>query len=754
MSLKNLLKTNLASFYEDNPLAQQFQGGGVSLENTNALNEGPAFEAAFGNPDEKVPGNIVFRSAAPPVATEALLNKLFRVVGASKNIGKIDTGRWSDGLNGSKSIYPLVWSNIDPIDQSYSPPLQNTTLYKTLKLGERSIIDGLRLTRFFSPLTLLNGENPYPENLSDNEFKRWLQKRGTEITTLVDSNYLIFKSTQRSLALQTPLVRGVERGFNILNVIGSAVSQGIGTRLRTAYSAPLTGLSLGALRTGDFRVNLDILGNDASNYLGVVKRDDETLIGINNFGNKTKLPASRLPGLYYRKIVGFRIGAEDRNNITSGDEDSNTLLRYFGGSDAPFGIGFTTINRWEFTNSKKVLKDATNIFAGFSDNNGGVGFRPNLPSPEYISPISFDDTTGTLIPSTPSFVSKISRYKSFNKENQPNGDGNGYGMSGGENIPYLSLPRDRKNRVDFLVSSKKSKDYINIKNDFNSDYKADDANLIKFSIEILSNDVSNGSLTASDYLYFRAFIDGFQDSYKPKWDSYKYVGRAENFYRYSAFERDISLSFTIAAFSRAEMTPLYNKINRLVGITAPDYSSAGLMRGQIVRLTVGDYLTSVPGIITGLNLTPIFDAGWDINRDNDGKIVSRGGINYTGQLPIAIKVDGFNFTPIHSFTPVKNSPFINFGTSQGVGTGEGSGALVTATEPLIEPGTGPLKPLEFNSVLFPNLVEQQSSTSNVFSPLDPTNTVSFLGPQDSFNNPEANIPTVENYTGQLPNYNP
>ena len=45
-------------------------------------------------------------------------------------------------------------------------------------------------------------------------------------------------------------------------------------------------------------------------------------------------------------------------------------------------------------------------------------------------------------------------------------------------------------------------------------------------------------------------------------------------------------------------------------------------------------MNNVPGILKGFTLTPIFDAGFSLES----------GL----QLPIAIKVDGFNFTPIAS----------------------------------------------------------------------------------------------------------
>ena len=177
------------------------------------------------------------------------------------------------------------------------------------------------------------------------------------------------------------------------------------------------------------------------------------------------------------------------------------------------------------------------------------------------------------------------------------------------------------------------------------------SDIVKFYFEINNND----SLAATQnwFLFFRAYINDLGDSYKPEWQSYKYIGRAENFYKYSGFSRDISLSFTIYANSRAEMKPIYDKLNYLVGTTAPDYSNAGYMRGNFINLTVGNYLDSVPGIIQGIDLKPSFDAGWDIDRDAFTGVL----LNDRLQLPRMIDVT-LQFTPIHTFTPRFTSTFI------------------------------------------------------------------------------------------------
>jgi hypothetical protein len=119
----------------------------------------------------------------------------------------------------------------------------------------------------------------------------------------------------------------------------------------------------------------------------------------------------------------------------------------------------------------------------------------------------------------------------------------------------------------------------------------------------------------------------------------------------------MQLSFTIYAHSRAEMVPLYKKINYLAGTTAPDYSEAGYMRGNFTYITIGDYLSHVPCIIKNVNLKPSFEAGWDINREENGTSIKPGSNLFVGQVPRMIDVD-LSFIPLHNFTPRFKQNFI------------------------------------------------------------------------------------------------
>ena len=108
---------------------------------------------------------------------------------------------------------------------------------------------------------------------------------------------------------------------------------------------------------------------------------------------------------------------------------------------------------------------------------------------------------------------------------------------------------------------------------------------------------------------------------------------------------------------------MYNKLNYLASIMAPDYSSPGFMRGNIVQLTVGDYINDMYGVITNFNYNIPEEATWDIARKDDGSSDSD-----SAELPTLINVDSFSFKPIHNFIPrtVRNledpeSKFISLG---------------------------------------------------------------------------------------------
>lgn len=163
--------------------------------------------------------------------------------------------------------------------------------------------------------------------------------------------------------------------------------------------------------------------------------------------------------------------------------------------------------------------------------------------------------------------------------------------------------------------------------------------LAKLYFEVITPD-------GSTFLHFRAFIDSIDDSYNADWQGFNYVGRGEKFYTYGGFERDISISFKIAAATRAEMKPLYRKMVYLASSTAPTYGGQGFMRGTLARLTVGSYFSQLPGVITSVKYSLIQDMPWEISMQNP----EAGTDDDMQELPMGLQCN-VSFKVIHDFAP-------------------------------------------------------------------------------------------------------
>jgi len=233
------------------------------------------------------------------------------------------------------------------------------------------------------------------------------------------------------------------------------------------------------------------------------------------------------------------------------------------------------------------------------------------------------------------------------------------------------LSKDGKKELYNVVYDKKdvgiqirdTADRMAMKPLYNSSTVSEDvqnSDFIKFRMSVVNND----NPTERTWITFRAFIDSFSDSFSAQWSDVKYVGRGESFKTYGGFGREISMGFTVAVQSRQEQKPLYEKLNYLASLCAPDYSDEGFMRGNLVYLTVGDYLTDVPGVLKGISIGGFEQSSWEIAKKLNGTPLGEDGA-FIGeyeiaQLPHVLKVSGFSFTPIHNFVPQKGSKFIGY----------------------------------------------------------------------------------------------
>ena len=276
------------------------------------------------------------------------------------------------------------------------------------------------------------------------------------------------------------------------------------------------------------------------------------------------------------------------------NRDSNIIKDYSGGANSVFGIGNTTIPRY---NDEKVLRG-----------NYGI-FKKDV-------------------------LEGLKRVKLRGRDKYKMGDPDK--MLGLNDVYNYSSPTvDQINVADIFPRE----------NLTGNDEAEGLKDLIKFKIALI--DTQNP--LNDEALLFRAHIESVNDSFTGAWNSYQYNGRAENFYTYNGFDRDIQFNFKVAPQSQIELKYLYKKLNYLVGSTAPEYVNRR-MRGRYVRVTIGDWIYETPGFFTNIGLSWDSSFPWETNPNDDDSL---------SQHPQVLNV-ACSFKPIHDFAPESkiDKPFI------------------------------------------------------------------------------------------------
>ena len=288
----------------------------------------------------------------------------------------------------------------------------------------------------------------------------------------------------------------------------------------------------------------------------------------------------------------------------------NMIFQYLGGPSSVYGIGTTTIPR---------VVDTTKLNSAFAMNYDQLLSQQsnfNNPNPELQDfRQKINEAAGGIIFSNTWTKQQNVDYRFFvNKKDRMN-----------LLFPFLF----RNDQAPWEVT----------------DTKEDTQDLIKFVFEAISNDAP----TYSTAIFFRAFLTaGITDNNSAQLNAFKYIGRGENFYTYQGFDRTIGFSFRVAAQSREELRPLYNKLNMLMSQVYPDYSpKQGIMRAPVIRVTIGDYLYRVPGFLESVNFTVDNNTPWEINLEND----QSGNI---AQLPQVVDVS-ISFKPILDVLPKRST---------------------------------------------------------------------------------------------------
>lgn len=368
---------------------------------------------------------------------------------------------------------------------------------------------------------------------------------------------------------------------------------------------------------------------------------------------------NRLVKLTRNKIAGVASAFSIQYGIT---QIPGNILTYNGGAGSVGGIGFTAINRVSVTDQNSSYIQLGNGASGTRNNttvpnlsftNRTISdlpeFSPNFSRRgttifRYSATTQLSDFRETIKDNNPVAATKLvsTAYQLFNRQST-------YGItdSGNRSFTRTNQYSGSINQFNELVS-----DPVTMKPIYSSvavEKDMQNSDFIKFWIARLDNDSTDGT---KEYIHLRAYLSGISDSFQASFNNFKYVGRAETFKTYNGFDRSFSFTLKVAALSRVELAPIIRKLNYIASLTAPDYSSGGFMRSNIVYLTLGDYLDNVPGFIESVNITIPDDTSFEIARGADGEPDGT-----TEQLPKYAEMQ-ISFKPIHSILPEVGAKFI------------------------------------------------------------------------------------------------
>jgi len=131
--------------------------------------------------------------------------------------------------------------------------------------------------------------------------------------------------------------------------------------------------------------------------------------------------------------------------------------------------------------------------------------------------------------------------------------------------------------------------------------------------------ISFQNINGHDYIEFRGMnLRGLNQAFTATWGSKTYMGRPDQFHVYKGFKRNaISIQFDVVAFSFTGMKGMYQKLNVLAGMTAPDWNDYKRMIAPLAVLNVGDYINGENGYVSSVGITPMQNLPWEIGLTSE-----------------------------------------------------------------------------------------------------------------------------------------
>jgi len=424
-------------------------------------------------------------------------------------------------------------------------------------------------------------------------------------------------------------------GFNAFNQLTPGP-----TRLYNEGKNTLAQLSKTAFGTHFERHGLSPVQDDNTKYLAVVRNNNEN--GNNRLlALKKKLIRPNITnpnsGNIILGTINAILGAVNVFNTAIG-KGTNPLLptspvlqpqdllidRYSGGPGSTYGVGFTTIRRFDVTSNGSNKPTPSK---GQIDYAGAVRLSNDYQPPSIVGSV-LTNTNPSRPTSKPSQVDQTAVPHSKNVPAGVNGTifsptYRTYSelISRTDNLKsFASSSVDpNTNRAKGLQPKAPNYKYYGTKRVFDNNSVAIYNNTLEFNrvdsdiLTVVFNAINPFDGTSYPF-YFSGYVKGYRDNFDATWNEYSYAGRSESFYTYGKFKRNVSFNLDIPCFNKTQLFEKHRALGQLAATTAGSYNNEGLLGGVLLKVKLGNYLDNEYAILNSINYEIPDDSSWDIDE--------------------------------------------------------------------------------------------------------------------------------------------
>ena len=284
--------------------------------------------------------------------------------------------------------------------------------------------------------------------------------------------------------------------------------------------------------------------------------------------------------------------------------------RYGGGPGSVYGVGLTTIRRFDVT---------SNGFNKFIPEKGKIDYTGLLGlSNQYFSPrenLESNNITQNNDTQNPFYINQAAVPYTQNIPAGTNGTIKSPTLRKYEELRNIINKQSNINQRYNVrgILQIKSFGNPNFSSYLNGKKTMDLANRYDPNILSVVFRIINPFTQAEDPIIFSAYIKGFRDTFDATWNEYNYAGRSESFYTYGKGKRNIGFSLDIPCFNDKQLVEKYRALGQLASTTAGAYNENGLLGGVLIKLNVGNHIKGEYAILNNLSYEIPDETSWDID---------------------------------------------------------------------------------------------------------------------------------------------